>query len=169
MHQSDRLLGASIFARSNGAKSTRDTAARCTSSTPRLHLWPEAQRIRHHQARTATPICDRAGHRSPQGRRAPRPLLSQRSAGDAANAGYNFRRILAWLSAPLPCGDCSSGCDQRALGTSCWFPGDSEPSTRARAIANILRKINNTEAICIPVIVSESITDPMTRADTGAR
>jgi hypothetical protein len=66
-------------------------------------------------------------------------------------------------------GGCNSGCDQRALGASCWFPGDSEPSTRACAIANMLRKINNTEAICIGVIVSESICDPMIRADTGAR
>jgi hypothetical protein len=65
------------------------------------------------------------------------------------------------------CGE--SGFDQRALGASCWFPGDSEPSTRARAIANMLRKINNTEAICIRVIVSESISDAMARADTGAR
>jgi hypothetical protein len=85
-----------------------------------------------------------------------------------------FKRVLTpftpdWSIAAgvKSCGD--SGFDQRALGASCWFPGDSEPSTRARAIANMLRKINNTEAICIRVIVSESISDAMARADTGAR
>src|SRR3984957_20555914 len=51
---------------------------RRTKSTPRLRLRPEARRLRRYQARAAPPIRHRAHHRTPEGRRSPRTLLSQR-------------------------------------------------------------------------------------------
>src|ERR1700722_15879485 len=51
---------------------------RRTKSTPRLRLRPEARRLRRYQARAAPPIRHRTHHRTPEGRRSPRTLLSQR-------------------------------------------------------------------------------------------
>ena len=44
---------------------------------PRLHLRPEARRLRHHQTRAAAPLRHRAPHRPHEGGRPPRPLLPQ--------------------------------------------------------------------------------------------
>ena len=68
-----------------------------------LYRGPEAPRHRRHQARTAPPLSGRAGHRPRQGRAPHGPQLTSKAThGDAANAvlaaaGYNFRRLLAWL------------------------------------------------------------------------
>jgi len=51
---------------------------RRAKSPSRLHLRPEARRLRCHQARAAPPLRHRAHHRTPEGRRSPRPLLPQR-------------------------------------------------------------------------------------------
>src|SRR5262245_4830142 len=45
--------------------------------SPRLHLRPEARRLRPHQARTAAPIRHRGCDRTHENRRPPRPLLPQ--------------------------------------------------------------------------------------------
>ncbi|MGX0986958.1 IS5 family transposase [Bradyrhizobium japonicum] len=51
---------------------------RHTKSPPRLHLGPEARRLRRHQARATPPFRHRAHHRTHEERRSPWPLLSQR-------------------------------------------------------------------------------------------
>src|SRR2546429_9830777 len=74
----------------------------CGQPPPRLHLRPEARRLRRHQARTAAPIRHRGCDRTHENRRPPRPLLPQGPCRRAANAvltavGYNLGLILAWL------------------------------------------------------------------------
>lgn len=68
----------------------------------RLHLRPEARRLRHHQTRapTTSAIEPVIGDLKSEGHLG-RCYLKGRT-GDAANVilsavGYNFRRILAWL------------------------------------------------------------------------
>jgi hypothetical protein len=65
--------------RSSGLMSTRDTAA-TTRKIPVAFSSPtrKARRLRCHQARAAPSLCHRAHHRTPQGRRSSRPLLSQK-------------------------------------------------------------------------------------------
>jgi IS5 family transposase len=55
-----------------------DPRPRRSKSPPNLHLWPEARRLRCHQARAAPPLRHRTHHRTPEGRWSPRPLLPQR-------------------------------------------------------------------------------------------
>lgn len=81
---------------------TRDTAATAHKIPPNLHLWPEARRLRCHQARAAPPLRHRTiiRHLKAEGHLG-RCYLEDR-AGDAANVilsavGHNFRHILAWL------------------------------------------------------------------------
>ena len=88
--------------RSSGPMSTRVTAATTRKSPSRLHLRPEARRLRRHQTRTATSLRHRARDRTPEDRRSPRRCYLKGRAGDAANVvltaiGHNFRRVLAWL------------------------------------------------------------------------
>jgi hypothetical protein len=52
--------------------------SRRAKSTPRPHLGTEVRHPRRHQARAATPIRHRARDRPLEGRKPPRPLLSQR-------------------------------------------------------------------------------------------
>ena len=75
---------------------------RRAKSASRLHLRPEARRLRKHQARATPPsaIEPIIGHLKAEGHLG-RCYLKGR-AGDAANVvlsavGHNFRRILAWL------------------------------------------------------------------------
>ena len=48
------------------------------AQNPRRVLRPEARRLRCHQARAAPRLRHRTHHRTPEGRRSPRPLLPQR-------------------------------------------------------------------------------------------
>ena len=68
-----------------------------------VHLRPEAAGDAHDQTRVAPTIRGRAGHRPSQVRASDGPQLPWHREGDAANAvlaaaGYNFRRLIKWLS-----------------------------------------------------------------------
>jgi transposase, IS5 family len=78
-----------------------DKGYRGQARAPRLHLRPEARRVRQHQTRIATPFRHRGRHRPHEDRWPPWSLLP-RAAGDAANVilsavGHNLRLVLAWL------------------------------------------------------------------------
>jgi len=76
--RSSRILKNSQAARSSEATSTRVTAAMTPRTRAAFYLRPAAGRVRRHQTRIATPLRHRTVERPPQGRRSPRPLLSQR-------------------------------------------------------------------------------------------
>src|SRR5262245_58281580 len=70
--------------------------------SPRLHLRPEARRLRPHQARTAAPIRHRGCDRTHENRRPPRQLGPMRTSGlgDEMQGGIRNAEGLQELSAP---------------------------------------------------------------------
>src|ERR1700758_5078272 len=70
-------LGAVIEATERLTGCEIERRPRYRQSAPRLHLWPEARRLRRHQARTAAPLRHRSCDRTHENRRPSRPLLPQ--------------------------------------------------------------------------------------------
>lgn len=79
----------------------RSAFVEAVGSLARAAAAVAGQRVWRHQAQAATPIRDRAGDRLLQGRRSPRPPLSQRSRRRRHKRHLRCGRPLEWLTGLL--------------------------------------------------------------------